>query len=188
MPPDGVVVSSDAAASDAAASALAGQKPLPVVGLLAGDLCRTVGGPGDRERLHSDDAVTLPIDVCEVVFDGVHRLFVAHVVARRSWWHGRIWAALNAEWFGDWDVAPRAHPGDGLLDIMDITLSIRDRARARRRLPTGTHVPHPQIRQQRVASIDVVFDQPLRIWVDGVAMGESRNVTVRVKDQMGVVV
>jgi len=188
LPPDGLVVSSDAAASGAAAAALAAQTPLPVVGLLAGDLCRTVGGPGDRDRLHTDDAVTLTIDVCEVVLDDARRVFVAHVIARRSWWHGRLWAALNAEWIGDWDVAPRAHPGDGLLDVMDVSLSTRDRVRARRRLASGTHVPHPKIRQQRIASIDVEFDRPMRVWADGVLMGESRAISVRVLGQMDVVV
>jgi len=188
LPPDGLVVGSDAAASDAAAAALGDHTPLPVIGLLAGDLCRTVGGPGSRERLHTDDAVTLPIDVCEAVIDAERRVFDAHVVAHRSWWYGRLWAALNAEWLGDWDVAPRAHPGDGLLDVMDVSLSTRDRVRARRRLPSGTHVPHPRIRQQRVASIDVEFDRPLRIWVDGVPMGESRAIGVRVLGQMDVVV
>ena len=188
LPPDGLVVGSDAAASEAAAAALAACAPLPVIGLLAGDLCRTVGGPGDPERFHTDDAVTLPIDVSEVLLDGARRVFVAHVIARRSWWHGRLWAALNAEWIGDWDVAPRAHPGDGLLDVMDVSLSTRDRVRARGRLASGTHVPHPKIRQQRVASIDVEFDRPLRVWADGVLMGESRAISVRVIGQMEVVV
>jgi YegS C-terminal NAD kinase beta sandwich-like domain len=188
LPPDGLVVGSDAAASDAAAAALAEHMPLPVVGLLAGDLCRTVGGPGSRERLHTDDAVTLPIDVCEVVIDDARRVFVAHVVARRNWWYGRLWAALNAEWLGDWDVAPRAHPGDGLLDVMDVSLSTPDRVRARRRLRSGTHVPHPKIRQHRVASTDVEFDRPMRVWADGRLMGESRAISVRVLGQMDVVV
>jgi hypothetical protein len=188
LPLDGIVVDSDAAASEIAAEALAEQRPLPTVGLLAGDLCRTVGGPGDRKRLHTDVAVTLPIDVCEVVLDDVRRLFVAHVVARRSWWHGRIWVALNAEWIGDWDAAPRAHPGDGLLDIMDVTLSTRDRVRARKRLATGTHVPHPQIRQQRVDSLDVEFDRAVKVWADGMPIGESRAISVRVIDRIDVVV
>jgi hypothetical protein len=188
LPPDGVVVGSDAAASEVAAAALAEHTALPVVGLLAGDLCRTVGGPGDRERLHTDDAVTLPIDVCEVVLDDARRVFVAHVVARRSWWYGRLWAALNAEWIGDWDVAPRAHPGDGLLDVLDVSLTTRDRVRARTRLRSGTHVPHPKIRQERGASIDTEFDRPLRIWVDGVPIGEARAISVRVLGPMDIVV
>jgi hypothetical protein len=188
LPPHGITVESDAAASEIAGAALADQRPLPTIGLLAGDLCRTVGGPGDRERMHTHAAVTLPVDVCEVEFDGMRRVFVAHVVARRSWWHGRIWAALNAEWIGDWDVAPRAHPGDGLLDIVDVTLSARDRVRARKRVATGTHVPHPQIRQQRVGSVEVEFDRALKIWADGMPIGESRAISVRVIDQMDVVV
>lgn len=188
LPPDGVVVDSDAAASDAAAAALDARRPLPIVGLLGGDLCRTVGGPGDRDRLRTEAAVTLPIDVCEVVLGDVRRIFVAHVIVRRSWWRGRIWAALNAEWVGDWDAAPRAHPGDGLLDIMDVTLNTRDRVRARKRLATGTHVPHPRIRQQRVPAVEMQFDRVMKVWADGVLVGESCEIGVRVIDRMDVVV
>ena len=71
---------------------------------------------------------------------------------------------------------------------MDVSLSTRDRVRARRRLASGTHVPHPKIRQQRVASIDVEFDRPMRVWADGVLVGETRSLTARVIDRMDIVV
>src|SRR4029453_9286850 len=118
LPADGVVVRSDADAASVIASARSHGLSVPSIGLLAGDLCRTVGGIGDERRLHTDEAVTLPVDIAEVHVDGHPHVFVAHVVARRSWWRGRVWVAMNAEWLGRWDVAPRAHPGDGLLDIL----------------------------------------------------------------------
>ena len=54
---------------------------------------------------------------------------------------------LNADRIGAWDVAPRAHPNDGQLDVVEVdaSMGLRDRWQASRRLATGTHVPHPAI-------------------------------------------
>ena len=184
LPPDGVVASSDADAARAVAAARAAGTALPAIGLIAGDLCRTLGGTGDVARLHTSDAVTVPIDVAEVEINGETLVFLAHVVAHRSWWRGQVWAAMNAEWLGSWDVAPRAHPGDGLLDIFDVSLGVRDRVRARRRLATGTHVPHPDIAQRRVPDAHVELDRPLDIWVDGRRIGTARDLSVRVTGEL----
>ena len=184
LPDDGVVARSDAEAAAAVSRARSGGLPVPQIGLLAGDLCRTVGGRGNEGRLHSPEAVTLPVDIAEVEVDGQTIVFVAHVVARRSWWHGRVWAAMNAEWLGTWDVAPRAHPGDGLLDVLDVTLGFRDRVKARRRLPTGTHVPHPHIAQARVATTHTEFGKPVDVWVDGRRVAHARSLTVRVTGEL----
>ena len=54
--------------------------------------------------------VRFKVDVGEVRHDGTLAHFVAHAIARRGWWRGRILAAMNAEFVGDWKVAPRAHP------------------------------------------------------------------------------
>ena len=83
LPDDGVVVSSDLEARQVLTAARLEKRPLPVLGLLGGDLCRTLGGRGDATRLRSDAAVTFPVDLGEVLLDGRLHLFVAHVVARR---------------------------------------------------------------------------------------------------------
>lgn len=189
LPEGAPIVSSDAELGALVTRHRRAGEPLPVVGLLGGDLCRTVGGRGDTERLHSDQARMLPIDVGSVLIDGRLHWFVAHLVARRSWWRGPIWAACNAQWIGAWDVAPRAHPGDGKLDILDVRLSLGDRLAARKRLPTGTHVPHPDIAQQRTKAAQVSFDRPLTVHLDGTAIGSARQLSVRVEpDALTVVV
>ena len=71
-------------------------EPIPPLGLLGGDLCRTLGGTGDEARLRSDAAVQLPVDLGAVLVDGRLHWFVAHLVARRGWWRGRVVAAMNA--------------------------------------------------------------------------------------------
>lgn len=184
LPTDGIIVCSDRDAATAVANARAAGDEMPTIGLLGGDLCRTLGGTGDEGRLRGSDAITLPIDVAEVEVDGRAHVFLAHVVARRSWWLGRVWAAMNAEWLGEWDVAPRAHPGDGVLDTLDVSMSVRDRFEARRRIRTGTHVPHPAVAQQRVARVAVTFDSAMGIWIDGVRVGDASSLAVRVTGEV----
>ena len=183
LPDGGVVVTTDAEARDCIEPARRAGEPLPPLGLLGGDLCRTVGGRGDRARLASEDAMRLPADLGSVLLDGRQHWFVAHLVARRSWWRGRVVAVMNAQHVGAWDVAPRAHPDDGLLDVVDVSasMSLRQRWEARRRLRSGTHLPHPAIDVERVGAWQTTFDPPLRVWLDGTAIGEVRNLSVRIE-------
>lgn len=176
--PDGVLVRSDAELREVVESARRSGAALPEVGLLGGDLCRTVGGRGDEHRLRTDDAVRLPVDVARVDLDGEVHWFVSHLVARGSWWRGRVVAIMNAQWIGAWDVAPRSHPNDGLLDVFDADLPLDDRLKARRRLVTGTHVPHPGIAQRRVPALDLDLDRPTVVRLDGVAVGRARSISV----------
>jgi hypothetical protein len=167
----------------------AGAEP-PALVLLGGDLCRTVGGTGDAAHAAGPDAVALPCDLASVLLDGRQFWFVAHLVARRSWWRGRVLAVMNAQFLGRYDVAPRGHPNDGRLDVVDVnaSLGLFDRLEARRRLPQGTHVPHPSITTAPVAAVQAELDPPLRVWLDGVAMGEVRTISARVEPDAIVVI
>lgn len=190
LPADGVRAHTDAEVRDVVERARrAGTDPVPV-GLLGGDLCTTVGGRGDMARLTSPDATRLVVDVGRVRLDGGPALhFVAHLVARRSWWHGRILAVMNAAWIGRWNVAPRAHPGDGFLEVLDADLSLGDRWKARSRLPLGTHVPHPGIATSRTRGATFDLGRPRAIWLDGVHAGRARVVEVTLEpDALAVVV
>jgi hypothetical protein len=183
LPPGGVVVASDAEARAVVEAARRAGDPVPALGLVGGDLCRTLGGRADRARIEGGGGVRVPVDLGSVLVDGRHRWFVAHLVARRSWWRGRVVAAMNAEFLGPWDVAPRAHPGDGLLDVVDAaaSLSLADRWRARRRLPAGAHVPHPDIAVSRRAAVQIDLDSPTPVWLDGERVGEARHLSIRLE-------
>lgn len=188
LPVDGVVVRSDAEARAIVERARRAGEPVPPLGLLDGDLCRTVGGAGDEARLHSDEAVRLPVDLGAVLIDGRLHWFVAHLVARKRWWRGRVYVAMNAEFIGRWDVAPRGHPNDGRLDTYDVTMSTSDRLKARGRLATGTHLPHPQIKERRVSAAQVDVEG-LDVWLDGERIGPATTLSIRVEpDALTVVV
>ncbi len=190
LPADGVVVRTDAEARAVVEAARrAGEEP-PPLGLLGGDLCRTLGGRGDEARLHTDEAARAVVDLGCVLVDGRQFWFVAQLVARRSWWHGPVVVAANAQWLGRWDVAPRSHPGDGKLDVVVADLSLRDRTKAWRRLPQGTHVPHPGITERQVAATQLDLDPPCPVWLDGTKVADrARTLSVRVEpDAVAVVV
>lgn len=179
LPDDGVVVSDDLEARRIVTDARRADRPIPALGLLGGDLARTCGAPGREERLRSDQAQRLRVDLGEVLVDGRLHFFVAHLVARRSWWRGPIVAVMNAEFLGRWDVAPRSHPNDGRLDLFEADLSFGDRWKARSRLPTGAHVPHPGISQRRVKAVQLDLAPGTHVWLDGEDVGPARALSIR---------
>ncbi|MGK2929831.1 MAG: diacylglycerol/lipid kinase family protein [Acidimicrobiales bacterium] len=189
LPRNGVVVHTDAQARAAVTSARRSATDLPTLGLVGGDLARTCGASGDEGRLHGPAAQILPVDLGEVLVDGALHFFVAHLVARRPWWRGRVIAAMNAQYLGRWDVAPRSHPNDGRLDLVDADLPLGDRLAARSRLPTGTHVPHPRISERRAKAVQLDLPAGMHVWLDGERLGPARALSIRcVPDALEVVV
>lgn len=158
----------------------------PRVGLVGGDLWRTLGGSTDEARLRTG-ATLFSIDLGEALLDGRHHYFVAHLVARdRGWRH--VAAAMNAQWLGNWNLGPRAHPNDGVLDTYRANLGAVDRWKVRRRLPTGTHLPHPGIVGARTAALTLSLPRALTVYIDGEPVGTGRNVVVRlIPDALQVV-
>ncbi len=190
LPDGGLVVGSDAELARVVAGCRSSGRPVPPIGVTGGDLCRTVGGRGDETRVRSAEGMRLPVDVGVAVIDGVEHVFVAHLVARRSWWRGRVVAVMNAQFLGRWDVAPRSHPNDGRLDVLDVdpAMALGQRWQARTRLASGSHVPHPAITERRVAGWETRFDPPLRVWLDGRPAGRCRSLAVRCEPDALVVV
>ncbi len=210
-------MSDDAAVVDAvlAACALTGTTPgdpgsVPEVGLLGGDLHRTLGSPHRGvEALRAGEGIRLPVDLVAleqldaggpVHHDdapagaalGPTRYFVAHLVASRrpgSIFAGHTVVAMNAAFRGDANLAPRAHPGDGLIDTIEGSLSWPDRIRARRRLVTGTHLPHPALVLRRAAGATFGFDRPVRLVLDGREVARAARFRIRcLPDAVTVVV
>lgn len=181
LPEGGVVVMSDAQARDVITDARRSGRPVPVLGLVGGDLARSVGATGDESRLRSGDAREVEVDLGSVLLDGVLHWFVAHLVARRRWWAGRFVVAMNAEYLGSWKMAPRAHPNDGRLDLLDGRLSLDDRLKARARLPRGDHLPHPGITTRQVKAVQIGFDRAIPVQLDGQHLGSAKNLSIRVE-------
>lgn len=155
------------------------------VGLTGGDLHRTLGGPRRPDGLAVDTSLlAVPCDVIEVVTaDGVHHA-VAHVVGTapgpHARWAGPTFVAMNAAFIGDANLGPRAHPGDGLLDVTVGELPWRQRRAAARRAATGTHVPHPSLTERRARQWSPDADVEWCLVVDGVPVGRHRTVSLTI--------
>ena len=184
IPPDALAAGSDAAAGKIVAEARRANRAIPPVVLTGGDLARTLGlAPARTASSPSLAAIgaRFEVDVGAALVDGRLHWFVAHLVARRSWWRGRLLVAANASFIGRWNAAPRSHPGDGRLDVFDADPPLGVRLAARRRLPSGTHVPHPQITQRRVAAAQYELDPDLDVYLDGVRLDRVRTLSLRVE-------
>jgi hypothetical protein len=186
--PDGLRI----AGSDAALAAmLTDDTGLPVAAA-GGDLFRTLGARpvGDRDEL-----MAFPVDLVDVALDGAPAaVAIAHVVARLpasrgGAWRGPVVAVMNAEFIGDYDVAPRGHPNDGRVETLRVapSMSVRQRWQSRRRMRAATHLPHPQIATRSVRSATFDFDVALRIIVDGADVGAARSLTVAVRADAAIV-
>lgn len=187
VPDDLVVVHSDRAlAAVVARRRIEGAVPTPI-GLAGGDLARAVGAVGGARFAAGTAATILPIDLMRVTVDGEHRWVVAHVVARRpgrfGWFRGELVAAMNGQYLGRWDVAPRAHPNDARVDVVrvDAAMSIRDRWRARSRLPHARHLPHPSITVRSASHVTIETTFPLTVWLDGVRWRSTARFEITVE-------
>lgn len=188
LAPGASIVSSDAALIDAVAASISADSGPPEIGLLGGDLHRTLGSPRHTAtELHEGRGIRLPVDICAVELPDdtgwKHELyFCAHLIATQrsgALFAGHTVVAMNAAFRGRENLAPRAHPGDGLIDTIEGSLGFSDRVRARRRLMTGTHVPHPSLTTRRITEASFEFDSRARLELDGRAPVHARAFRIR---------
>jgi len=97
--------------------------------------------------------------------------------------------AGNVAHLGSWDVAPRAHPNDGRLDVVAVaaTMSMRARRQARRRLRTGSHLPHPEITVTRTTTASCRPERGAVVIIDGGPARRATLVTVTVAPDAALV-
>ena len=111
------------------ADAVARREPRPLL-IRGGDVHTALGAP------QGPATTRLALDVMHVEAAHFSGVAVAHVLVRRpgrrGWWHGPLAVVTNVDHVGAWDVAPRAHPGDGRLDVVEVapTMSVRARWQA----------------------------------------------------------
>lgn len=87
----------------------------------------------------------------------------------------------NGQYFGfDMNVAPRASPSDGLLDVQVFTGPKTSALSLLPKVSRGRHLAHPLVHRFRSGVATVVTERPWPIEVDGDYLGET-PVTVRLE-------
>ncbi|HKA93404.1 MAG TPA: hypothetical protein VKE97_06340 [Acidimicrobiia bacterium] len=138
-----------------------------------------VDGGGSGEESSAVNAVVLGVPP-----DRLHwRARAAHATVRldgRPWFSGRATTVVvaNGQFLRTADLVPRGHPGDGWAEVQVYSLARRERREMRRRLPTGSHVPHPRIAAGRARRVDVEVRARPRVEVDGRQRGRSDRLGV----------
>ena len=95
-------------------------------------------------------------------------------------WAGKTEAAMNSAFLDDWNVTPSGHPNDGRFDVITCEMSMSDRWKARKRLPAGTHVPHPDLSIRRLKHAVFRPVPTAKVFMDGRPMGAVVRVEVTV--------
>ena len=197
--PDVIVRGDDTAL---AAVAVAHSESIPLVRFLpdGSELARAVGVTSPTEG-SEPRGIALPVDAIVTeggtamnlvvlgtapaslhVWHRSHRLTVT--VDGRAVHEGRATAVVvaNGQFSGAADLVPRGHPGDGRLEVQVYGLRPGERSAMRRRLGTGTHVPHPRIvtASGRSVRVDGV-GHPWPVTLDGRPVGRFPGLTATVR-------
>jgi hypothetical protein len=100
----------------------------------------------------------------------------------RPWFTGAATTAVVAsgQYLRGADLVPRGHPGDGWAELQVYTLPRTERRAMRRRLASGTHLPHPLIKTGRARHVEIEADRAVPLDVDGQARGRATRVEVTV--------
>jgi YegS C-terminal NAD kinase beta sandwich-like domain len=200
-PPDVEVAGDDAALVAVAESrpgALVRFRPLP-----RSDLARALGLGSDGSGATEVAIDALAIDPDDSPVDPVSRVDAVNAVvlgpppdrlrwtARaaditvcvdgRTWFSGRATTVVvaNGQFLRGADLVPRGHPGDGWAEVQVYALARRARRGMRHRLPTGTHLPHPDVRAGRARLVEIeVRGRRLPVEVDGRPRGRTARLVV----------
>jgi hypothetical protein len=148
----------------------------------SGDMALTVGAvPPETGSAYR----RLPLDLLmATLIDGdghVQTIPVfSHCVIRSSLWKGGLFSGpitlvCNAQFIEGRDVAPRGHPNDGKVEILEISseLGPRERVHIFHRMRNGNHLPHPSIRFRQVSTA-TDFETKGVLIIDGVRQGHVR--------------
>jgi len=118
-------------------------------------------------------------DPAEIAAEIVGGLDLEIELDGRPWFDGRATTVVVAigQFLRGLDVVPRGHPGDGKAEIQVYELEKRERGEMRKRLATGTHLPHPRIRQRTAHTISLRADPSAPTEVDGLDPPEVTTMT-----------
>lgn len=145
-------------------------------------LASTLGARGGPDDVLGQERTILPLDlgVVTVFGKGTTETVVmsSSLVIASKFWSGEVEGAMNSSFLGEWNVTPSGHPNDGRFDVVMAKLSMSDRLKARKRLPSGSHVPHPDISIRRLKAATFTPAPSAKVWIDGRLIGPAAKVEV----------
>lgn len=176
--PDSVIfVSTDKALADCS--------PADFVCLLGGDLFQALGSPRAVQAGSERTLVNIDALECRIDTGGTSStVLAASSVVIGSWWSRTEHVCItNGGMLNGLDLTPRAHPNDGKWDVLRLhkSMDLRQRILARRRSKTGSHIPHPEISNTRLAEVTLQrSNKSQKLVIDGVPVPHWKAVHCQV--------
>ena len=166
-------------ADDEAALARAVADGARHVALRDGDLLPALGLGDANPPRAGEPALLLPCDALRVQLDDAPPLTAVSTVVVGGPLRPRL-VATSGGFVGRANVAPRAHPNDGVLDVLVVSsgMPLRQWLAARRRMRLGDHLPHPNLEMRRDATHDMSFDSAQLVRIDCTKRGRARRVRI----------
>jgi len=174
---DDVVVAGDIA--------LANSSPNQRLIVSGGDVAHSLGNPPIPPI--GSVCIEVPIDAMRVIVTGnnggTEVTIASSSVIIGNWFRGRFVCVSNGGSVGEREFSPRAHPNDGVFDVMtlDPAMDLKQRMLARRKSRLGNHIPHPLISNSRTRNIEfsrLSRTEDLRI--DGRRINAWANVQIEI--------
>ena len=155
------------------------------------DLARSIGlggagpsgtgfaGPMDLVRSSAGDAVNAIIwgTPPQRLWWGSPAELVHITVNNRLVWEAPATSVViaNGDFVHGQPIAPRAHPGDGVLDLIIVGVPRHQRRLFRTRLRMGEHLGHPGIRSARGHKVVLKSGRTAPVWLDGIRAESSAD-------------
>ena len=153
--------------------------------LTGGDIARSLGNPVVPLIGSACTEVTIDAMQCDITTGNSQstRVIAASSIVVGNFWKGRYLIVSNAGWLGDSNVAPRAHPNDGKVEMLTIAshMSLRQRFLARRKMHTGTHLPHPDLSSSQRATLTIDRHNGELLVIDGKNAGDWTSISIAVQ-------
>ncbi|MBC95881.1 hypothetical protein CL649_03325 [bacterium] len=151
-----------------------------LIGLQGGDLYESLGGRGLGERESNKGTIGLKLDLGQLVIGQSNYLFASYCKISKPLkpWY-TIWV-INSPIIGHRRISPKSHPADGLLDIVEFSLSFRQSLKAYKRSTSGDHLPHPHIKTSKKRTYKINERGKRKVVIDGKKISYSNEVSVSV--------
>lgn len=159
-----------------------------VCSLVAGDLWHALGQPEIKSPHETGTLVSIDaIGVRITSHSNTKNVRAASSVEIGKWWsirqpQNRYVTITNSGYVRSQNLTPRAHPNDGLLDMMiaDEHMTLMQRMMASRRARSGSHIPHPQIHVSRVTECSFTQQSNELLCIDGFAIRDWTEMSITI--------
>lgn len=115
----------------------------------------------------------------QIELTAVNDIAIRSTWLRGGWLRGPVLVVTNTGIRRGRQIASRAHPNDGHLDVVSVaSMNIRQRVIGWSKAKLGNHVPHPKIMISRTTHLDLAVSSKQLLVIDGRRYNHVSRVTL----------